>query len=176
MGCGHSHLKHFTATPVHKMVTVPMTAAGIHIDSVCIPREAAFISCIPCVSGKKATILCIISGITSKGSLVPEKNSMGKYSRQAMTLAIFSFFAIPPTIIPMLNLEIRVRSQLPRNPTGLMGATRNRLRIFRSLYPATIKGSRIPGHKRCRSRSSDAGSPPQWCQTRCWIFRSRKPR
>ena len=107
MGYGHSHLKHFTATPVHKMVTVPMTAAGIQTASVCIPREAAFISCIPCVSGKRATIFCMVSGITSKGSVAPEKTSMGKYSRQAMTLAIFSFFAIPPTIIPMLKVETR---------------------------------------------------------------------
>ena len=122
MGCGHSHLKHFTATPVHKMVTVPMTAAGIQTDPVCIPREAAFISCIPCVSGKRETIFCTVSGITSKGSVAPEKTSIGKYSRQAMTLAIFSFFAIPPTIIPMLNVETRVRSQLPRNAAGLPGS------------------------------------------------------
>jgi hypothetical protein len=47
---------------------------------------------------------------------------MGKYKRQAITLAIFSFFAMPPTIIPMLKVETRVRSQLPKNAAGLMGS------------------------------------------------------
>ena len=37
-------------------------------------------------------------------------------------LAIFSFFAMPPTIIPMLKVETRVRSQLPRNAAGLPGS------------------------------------------------------
>ena len=29
----------------------------------------------------------------------------------------------------------------PSNITGLMGVTRNRFRIFRSLYPATTRGN-----------------------------------
>ena len=106
------------------MVTIPITAAGTQTDSVCIPRKAAFISCIPCASGKRATIFCIIPGITSKGSVAPEKISMGNYKRQAITLAIFSFFAMPPTSIPMLKVETRVRSQLPRNTRKVAGVKR----------------------------------------------------
>lgn len=32
---------------------------------------------------------------------------------QAITLALLEFFAIPPTIIPILRVDIMVRSQLP---------------------------------------------------------------
>ena len=91
MGYGHSHLKHFTATPVHKMVTVPMTAAGIQTASVCIPREAAFISCIPCVSGKRATIFCMVSGITS-GQRGPGKNQHGKIQQAGNDAGHFFIF------------------------------------------------------------------------------------
>ena len=34
---------------------------------------------------------------------------------QAITLAIFEFFAMPPTIIPILKVDTIVRNQLPKN-------------------------------------------------------------
>ena len=61
-----------------------------------------------------------IPGITSKGSVAPEKISMGKYKRQAITLAIFSFFAMPPTSIPMLKILKRFRVT-PISPVMLLG-------------------------------------------------------
>ena len=61
------------------------------------------------------TIFCITVGITSNGSVAPEKINMGKYKMQAITLALFEFFAIPPTIIPMLRVDTIVISQLPKN-------------------------------------------------------------
>ena len=54
-------------------------------------------------------------GITSKGSVAPEKISMGKYKIQAITLALFMFLAIPPTNRPMLNVDTIVKNQLPKN-------------------------------------------------------------
>ena len=75
-----------------------------------------FISCMPWVKGNTLIIFCTLSGITSKGRVAPEKISMGKYSTQAITLAFLVFLAIPPTIMPMLNVESTVRSQLPANP------------------------------------------------------------
>ena len=58
-------------------------------------------------------IFCIAAGITSNGSVVPEKISIGKYKIQAMTLALFIFLAIPPTNRPMLNVDTIVSNQLP---------------------------------------------------------------
>ena len=60
-------------------------------------------------------IFCIAVGITSNGSVAPEKISIGKYKIQAMTLALFIFLAIPPTNRPMLNVDTIVSSQLPKN-------------------------------------------------------------
>ena len=53
--------------------------------------------------------------MTSKGRVVPEKINIGKYNKQAITFALFEFFAIPPTIIPILKVDIIVNSQLPKN-------------------------------------------------------------
>ena len=50
--------------------------------------------------------------MTSKVRVVPEKINIGKNNKQAMTLALFEFFAIPPTIIPILKVDIIVSSQL----------------------------------------------------------------
>ena len=80
------------------------------------PRNIAFISWIPWVRGNTLIIFCMISGMTSKGNVAPEKMSMGKYRIQAITLALLAFLAIPPTIMPILNVERTVRSQLPINP------------------------------------------------------------
>lgn len=65
--------------------------------------------------GKTLTIFCISAGITSNGSVAPEKISIGKYKIQAITLALFEFLAIPPTIIPILRTDTIVSSQLPKN-------------------------------------------------------------
>lgn len=45
---------------------------------VLIPKNVFFIIVSPCVSGKTRTIFCIAIGMTSMGSVVPEKTSMGK--------------------------------------------------------------------------------------------------
>ena len=96
-------------------VTDDITTIGSHIFAAGKPRNVNFISQIPWVSGKTLTIFCIAVGITSKGSVAPEKINIGKYRTQAITLAFFEFFAMPPTIIPILKVDIIVRSQLPKN-------------------------------------------------------------
>ena len=45
---------------------------------VLTPKNVFFIIVSPCVSGKTLTVFCIAFGITSIGSVVPEKTSMGK--------------------------------------------------------------------------------------------------
>ena len=105
----YSHLKHFMEIPKQIRVTAPITTTGIRAFSIGNPRNAAFINWIPCVIGKTLMIFCMETGITSKGSVVPEKISMGKYKRQAITLAVFIFLAIPPTNRPMLNVDTIVQ-------------------------------------------------------------------
>lgn len=72
-------------------------------------REALFKSFIPCVNGNKSATFCNACGITSYGSVAPEKISIGKYKILATTLAILVFLATPPTINPILNIEIITR-------------------------------------------------------------------
>ncbi len=55
-----------------------ITPTGSKMHPASSPRKAFFIIPIPCVSGKTLTIFCIAFGITSSGSVVPEKTSMGK--------------------------------------------------------------------------------------------------
>lgn len=96
------------------IVTAAITTIGNQAFSIGKPRKADFINRIPCVIGKTHTIFCITAGITSKGSVAPEKINIGKYRIQAITLALFEFFAIPPTIIPILRVDTIVSSQLPK--------------------------------------------------------------
>ena len=60
------------------MVSTSITQIGNRILSVLMPKNAFFIIVSPCVSGKMLTIFCIAAGITSLGSVVPEKVSIGK--------------------------------------------------------------------------------------------------
>ena len=99
-------------------VTALRTVTGSSAFSIGNPRNAAFMSWIPSVSGKRQTSFCIAAGITSKGSVVPEKISMGKYKIQAVTLALFVFLASPPTSKPILSVDSIVKSQLPKNREG----------------------------------------------------------
>lgn len=55
-------------------VTATIAAIGNHTFSVGKPRKADFINIIPCAIGKIPTIFCITVGITSNGSVAPEKN------------------------------------------------------------------------------------------------------
>ena len=112
----YSHLKHFTAIPEQAKVTHSITMIGNKEFSTVRPRNVAFIIWMPWVKGNTLIILCMASGIISKGKVAPEKMSMGKYRTQAITLALLAFLAMPPTIMPMLNVERTVRSQLPANP------------------------------------------------------------
>ena len=81
-GCGagsvYSHRKKRTERAVQSAVTPNITQIGNSIPSAPMPRNAFFIIVSPCVSGKKPTTFCIAFGITSMGSVVPEKTSMGK--------------------------------------------------------------------------------------------------
>ena len=72
--------------------------------------------------------------MTSKGNVAPENISIGKYNTLAITLAVLVFFAMPPTIIPMLKVDTIVSSQLPRNPVH-----EPYILIFQNIVPATIK-------------------------------------
>ena len=85
----YSHLKNLTAIPVQTIATADITTTGSHQFSAGKPRNADFISSIPCVNGNMLTIFCIMGGITSKGRVAPEKISIGKYKMQAITLALF---------------------------------------------------------------------------------------
>lgn len=87
----YSHLKNLTAIPAQMMVMAVIVTTGNQTCSTGRPRKADFISWIPCVIGKIRTIFCIAAGITSKGSVAPEKINIGKYKMQAMTLALFAF-------------------------------------------------------------------------------------
>ena len=111
----YSHLKHLTAIPKQIIIMVPITAMGKRTFSVGNPRNVAFINCMPCVNGKIPIIFCIATGITSNGSVAPEKISMGKYKRHEITLALFIFLATPPTSKPILNVDTIVSIQLPKN-------------------------------------------------------------
>ena len=55
-----------------------MTPIGSKPLPVLMPKNVFFIIVSPCVSGKKLTIFCMAVGMTSIGSVVPEKISMGK--------------------------------------------------------------------------------------------------
>lgn len=74
----YSHRKKQTARIVQSAVTPTITQIGNRILSVLIPKNVFFIIVSPCVSGKTLTIFCIAIGMTSMGSVVPEKTSMGK--------------------------------------------------------------------------------------------------
>ena len=74
----YSQRKKRTARIVQIAVTASMTQIGDRTLPVPIPKNVCFISVMPCVSGKKLTILCIMGGMTSTGSVVPEKISIGK--------------------------------------------------------------------------------------------------
>ena len=84
----YSHLKHFTAIPEQARVTHSITRMDNVKYSTDRPRNADFISWMPWVKGNTPITFCIISGITSKGRVAPEKISKGKYSTQAITLAL----------------------------------------------------------------------------------------
>ena len=60
------------------MVSTSITQIGNRILPVLMPENMFFIIVSPCVSGKMLTIFCIAAGITSIGSVVPEKVSIGK--------------------------------------------------------------------------------------------------
>ena|SRR5699024_10010661 len=101
----YSHLKNLTAIPPQIIIRVTMTTRGSHATSIGKPSEAALSNLIPCVSGRISAILCNAVGITSYGSVAPEKINIGKYKMLATILATFMLGATPPTITPMLNVE-----------------------------------------------------------------------
>ena len=74
----HSQRKKQTARIVQSAVTPNMTPIGSKTLPALIPKNVFFIIVSPCVSGKMLTIFCIAAGITSIGSVVPEKVSIGK--------------------------------------------------------------------------------------------------
>ena len=118
----------------HTIVTTPILIIGKPGFLTGKLRKAAFISWIPCVIGKMLITFCIKSGMTSKGSVAPENINIGKYNAHAITLAVLVFWAMPPTIIPMLKVDTIVSSQLPRKP-----AHEPYILIFQNIIPAAIK-------------------------------------
>lgn len=89
----YSHLKNLTAIPVQTTETADITTTGSHQFSAGKPRNADFISSIPCVNGNMLTIFCIMGGITSKGRVAPEKI----IGARAITYVIISAFLDIPT-------------------------------------------------------------------------------
>ena len=76
----YSHLKHLTAIPPQTRVTSSMITIGSPACSNGSTRNVAFMSWMPWIIGKTPTNLCTNSGMTSNGSVAPEKISMGKYN------------------------------------------------------------------------------------------------
>ena len=74
----YSHRKKRTARMVQSAATPIITQSGNRMLPVLTPKNVFFIIVSPCVSGKTLTIFCIAFGMTSIGSVVPEKTSMGK--------------------------------------------------------------------------------------------------
>jgi len=71
----------FAEKYLHKGTKIALTGriqTGSRMFPVWIPRKVSFIKVMPCVNGKKLTIFCIVRGMTSMGSVVPEKTSIGK--------------------------------------------------------------------------------------------------
>lgn len=74
----YSQRKNRTARIVQSAATPTITQIGNKSFPVLIPKNVFFIIVSPCVSGNTLTIFCIAVGMTSIGSVVPEKISMGK--------------------------------------------------------------------------------------------------
>ena len=66
------------ARTVQSAVRPSIPQTGSRTFPAPVPRKALFIRAMPWVSGKTLTILRMASGMTSIGSVVPEKTSMGK--------------------------------------------------------------------------------------------------
>ena len=66
------------ASPLQTTVAPTIIQTGSRTFPVPVPRNACFIIVMPCISGKNPTIFCITGGMTSMGSVVPEKISIGK--------------------------------------------------------------------------------------------------
>lgn len=115
------------------MPTIIIT--GITMSDAGKPREAALRSLMPCVSGRISDIFWRADGITSYGSVAPEKINIGKYKMLAITPAILVFGATPPTIMPMLNIDSMTNRYPPRkslqepnreNPKNILAAANKR--------------------------------------------------
>lgn len=78
-------------------------------------KKVHFNSLIPCVNGSTSAIFCNAVGITSYGKVAPEKISIGKYRILATVLAILVLGDIPPTIIPILNIDNMTRTNERKN-------------------------------------------------------------
>ena len=115
----YSHLKKRTASPEQTTVTPAITATGSKTFSPVSPRKVFFISAIPCVKGKKLTHFCITFGITSTGSVVPEKISIGKYRRLVATFIDFAVRHRAATRRPIENIETIVSSHTPAKASTL---------------------------------------------------------
>ena len=102
----YSHLKNLIATNEQTKAIATIAKIGSRTLSRGKPSIADFSILIPCVNGKMSMAFCIVVGITSYGSVAPEKMSIGKYNTLAIMPADLEFLAIPPTIIPMLNIDI----------------------------------------------------------------------
>ena len=74
----YSQRKNRTASAVHSAVSPSITQTGTRMFPMPMPRKAFFIMVRLWVRGKKLTTFCIAVGITSRGSVVPEKISIGK--------------------------------------------------------------------------------------------------
>lgn len=90
---------------VHIIIITIIKQIGKVILSIGRPKAVPFSNFIPCVSGSISANFCKAVGMISYGSVAPENISIGKYKILATVLAVFMFGAIPPTIIPMLNID-----------------------------------------------------------------------
>lgn len=66
----YSHLKKRKARTAQSAATPTITKNGNRILPAPMPKKEFFIIVIPCVSGKKLTIRCIVCDMTSMGSVM----------------------------------------------------------------------------------------------------------
>ncbi len=111
----YSHLKYFMEIPPHTIVITTIRITGKRTVSTGSPNDVAFSNLIPCVSGKIAEKFCSASGIIAYGKVAPEKINIGKYKTLATMLAILAFGAMPPTIVPILNMDTITRINAAKN-------------------------------------------------------------
>ena len=107
----YSHLKLLTEITVQISVMHTSNTTVFHTFSNSTPIETAFISFIPCVSGSTLAAVCNPLGNSSYGMVAPDKNNIGKYTREVTAFTDFTVLHKLAINSPMLNIDTSVNNQ-----------------------------------------------------------------